>query len=103
MPDRHFFHPEARREFIEAVDHYFYFASIDIADAFSSAVRVAVGNIVATPTRYPIVEFPEIRRFVFRRFPFVIYYRIESGPRPIAIYAVMHCSRKPGYWRDRLG
>jgi len=36
-----------------------------------------------------------------RRFPFVIYYRWEPAREQITIYAIMHCSREPGYWHHR--
>ena len=34
-------------------------------------------------------------------FPYGILYTVERDS--ILILAVMHCSRKPGYWKRRLG
>lgn len=39
------------------------------------------------------------RRFVMRRFPFSIVYRV--GPSTITIFAVAHARRLPGYWQAR--
>jgi hypothetical protein len=40
------------------------------------------------------------RRLLSKRFPFAVYYRIESG---IAlVYAVLDCRRAPSWIRDRL-
>ena len=36
------------------------------------------------------------------RFPFVLYYGYEPAENLVTIYALMHTSRQPGYWRERL-
>ena len=40
-----------------------------------------------------------LRRFILSRFPYSIIYRKNNNS--IFIIAVMHNSRKPGYWFDR--
>jgi toxin ParE1/3/4 len=49
--------------------------------------------------RYPIVE-EDVRRCMTKKFPYAILYTIEPDDS-ILIVAVMHCSRKPGYWKER--
>jgi hypothetical protein len=39
-------------------------------------------------------------RYVMKRFPFVVVYRVTTDR--IEIIAVAHGSRKPGYWKKRL-
>jgi toxin ParE1/3/4 len=41
----------------------------------------------------------DIRRCLTQKFPYGILYTIE--PDYILILAVMHCSREPGYWKNR--
>lgn len=96
------FHPEALLEYAEATNYYLRQASPRVAEAFITAVAAAVSALVASPTRWRIVEEPGIRRAVFRRFPYVLYYRWEAEQERVTIYAVMHCSREPGYWKDRI-
>ena len=96
------FHPEALFEYAEAINYYLREVSARVADRFATAVESAVATLVVAPMRWRVVEEPEIRRYVFSRFPFVIYYRWESQHERVTIYAVMHCSREPGYWRHRL-
>lgn len=96
------FHPEALFEYAEATNYYLRQAAPCVADAFITAVESAVATLIAAPTRWRIIEVPEIRRYVFSRFPFVIYYRWESQHERVTIYAIMHCSREPGYWRHRI-
>jgi plasmid stabilization system protein ParE len=73
-----------------------------VSEAFVTAVEFAIAALVAAPGRWRVVEEPEIRRYVFSRFPFVIYYRWEPRYEHVTIYAIMHCSREPGYWHDRV-
>lgn len=96
------FHPEALFEYTEAASYYLREASPGVAESFIGDVEAAVSSVVAAPSRWRVVEEPQIRRYVFTRFPFVIYYRWEPVHNRVTIYAVMHCSREPGYWRGRI-
>lgn len=98
----HSFHPDAYLEFQESVNYYFAEASSVISQGFADTVKSAILDICKAPTRWRIVESPGIRRRVLRKFPFVIYYRLEEAGEQVTIYAVMHCSRRPGYWKYRL-
>jgi plasmid stabilization system protein ParE len=102
MAVRCLFHPEALFEYSEAAKYYYRKASPRVAEAFVTAVEQAIAVLSADPGRGRVAEPPEIRRYVFNRFPYVIYYRWESPAERITIYAVMHCSREPGYWRQRI-
>ena len=67
--------------------------------AFSIEIESVLRRILETPDRFPFLE-DDVRRCLARRFPYGILYTIEADY--ILIIAVMHCSRKPGYWRDRV-
>jgi len=101
MPASCSFHPEALFEFSEATRYYLRKASAEVADAYVNCIEQAIKNVAATPQRWSVVEAPEIRRFVCKRFPFVIYYRWNPLSDQVTVYAIMHCSREPGYWHDR--
>ena len=96
------FHPEALFEYAEATRYYLREASPRVAEAFTTAVEFAIAAFAAAPARWRVVEPPEIRRYIFSRFPFAIYYRWEPQHERITVYAVMHCSRQPGYWHERI-
>jgi toxin ParE1/3/4 len=96
------FHPDALFEYAEATNYYLQHASPRVADGFIMAVESAVAALVADPARWRIIEDPEIRRYILKRFPFVIYYCWEPQHERIIIYGIMHCSREPGYWRNRI-
>jgi toxin ParE1/3/4 len=97
-----FFHPEALFEYQQASSYYLRKASPSVAAGFISSVELAVDAVTASPMRWGEVDQPGIRRYVLRRFPYVIYYRWQTANERIIIYAVMHCSRHPGYWRNRV-
>lgn len=52
--------------------------------------------------QWAIIEELEIRRYLLSRFPYSIYYLWEAEQDHVSIYALMHTSRRPGYWRDRV-
>ncbi len=51
------------------------------------------------PEAWPVIE-EDIHRNLLHRFPFGIYYTIEND-NSILIIAIMHMSRRPGYWKTR--
>jgi len=65
---------------------------------FEAASRRALKIIASAPKRWPIGKHGT-RRYVMRRFPFVIHY--IDVPDRIWIVAFAHTSRKPGYWKGR--
>lgn len=95
---KHAFHPEAIEEYLAAVSYY---ADISprLAKSFVNAIDSGIDEILAYPKAWRIVE-DDVRRYLIKRFPFGIYYCIE-GDR-IMIYAVMHMSRDPNYWKNRI-
>lgn len=72
-----------------------------MASAYVEAVEAAIVTVRKAPERWPVVDSPEVRRFVLNRFPYVIYCRWEKDKDRVVIYAVMHGHRAPGYWKDR--
>lgn len=65
---------------------------------FLDRVRDALNAIAERPRLYPVVH-RNTRRAFARKFPFGVFYRIESDR--IVIVAVMHGSRDPHRWQGR--
>ena len=95
---KYVFHPEALTEYAQAVQYYLE-QNNKVAQAFIDAIEETIYRIRETPTRYPIVD-EEIRRCMTKKFPYGILYSIKQDS--ILILAIMHCSRKPGYWKNRM-
>jgi plasmid stabilization system protein ParE len=92
------FHPHALAEYREAA---LWYANRErpLAENFITAIEDAIDRIVETPTRWRIID-EDVRRCLVHVFPYAILYTVETDF--ILIVAVMHFSREPGYWQDRL-
>jgi hypothetical protein len=66
--------------------------------AFSEEIDAAESAIVRLPEAWPPFDLGT-RRYLLRRFPFSVVYRVE--PQRVLIVAVAHAHRRPGYWKSR--
>ena len=89
---------EAETEFLQEVKYY---ASVqaDGAERFRTAVEEAAGRALAFPVAGPPYR-SKTRRVFVRGYPFFLVYRPDS--EGIAILAVVHEARRPGYWSSRV-
>ncbi|MFV8751334.1 type II toxin-antitoxin system RelE/ParE family toxin [Nannocystaceae bacterium ST9] len=71
-------------------------ASQNFTDAFLHAAR----SIAENPRLWPEIE-AEVRRALLRKYPYSLIFVIRGDEA--LVLSVMHQSREPGYWRDRLG
>ena len=90
-------HPEAIEE-AHAAAQWYKDQSPVAADAFETEVGRAVQLIGDAPERWP-KYMSGTRRFLLRRFPFYLVYRLHEGS--IEVIAVAHGRRRPGYWKGR--
>ena len=88
-------------------------AELDLADAalwyeaqcpglghqFLDEILATLSIIAKMPLTYQVVH-RNTRRALAHRFPFGIYYRVES--EEIIVVAVMHGSRNPRHWKSRI-
>jgi plasmid stabilization system protein ParE len=66
---------------------------------FAEELHAAVAQIGRSPTTWTVHDH-NTRRYLLRRFPYSVVYRIDATR--IVIVAVAHEHRRPGYWRVRL-
>lgn len=92
------FHPEALREY-GAASIYYTKISPELGDTFLKEMESCVQDISDSPKTWRIVE-ENIRVYWLHRFPFAVYYTIDGDS--VIIAAIMHTSRKPGSWEDRI-
>ena len=74
--------------------------SITAETAFLREFDHAVSVISEAPLRWP-VHIENTRRYVFRSFPFSLVYFVEG--QTIFVVSLESHSKRPGYWRERLG
>lgn len=88
------FHPEAETE-LENASNWYRERSDLAARAFINEVVHALKRIAESPESWPQTRANE-RRFLFRRFPYSIIYRVREDE--VFITAIAHQGRRPGYW-----
>ncbi|HKY09023.1 MAG TPA: type II toxin-antitoxin system RelE/ParE family toxin [Candidatus Binatia bacterium] len=95
---RYEFHPEALEEYEEAA---LYYSEHDfgLGLRFIEAVEQTIQRILQAPNRWRVID-EDVRRCLTRIFPYGVLYTVE--PDFVLIIAVMHCSREPGYWKQRI-
>jgi toxin ParE1/3/4 len=71
-----------------------------LGDDFIDEVESGIRTILLDPTVWRVLE-DDVRRFLIRRFPYGIYYTLES--EVVVIWAIKHLHRDPDYWQDRRG
>ena len=96
------FHPDAQVEYEQAIGYLIDNASPIVAAAFVDEVETAIKLVLAEPTMRRTVDATGTRRLLFRRFPYALYYLYREENDRIEIYAIMHLSRRPDYWRSRV-
>ena len=83
----------------EAAARWYAQRSESAALGFADVIDLAAAAIHRLPTAWPPFE-QGTRRYLLRRYPFGVVYRVERTR--ILIIAVAHGHRRPGYWRSRL-
>ena len=68
------------------------------AEGFEIAFEQALEEIARAPLQFAFCDQRQ-RRFLMRRYPYQVVYRIEGGQ--IVVIATAHAKRKPRYWKDR--
>jgi toxin ParE1/3/4 len=92
------FHEEAAREYLAAFDWYLERNEL-VASRLAEQVTNAIELIADAPQRWPHYAH-HTRKFVLRRFPFLVVYRELANV--IQILAIAHAHRRPGYWKTRV-
>ncbi len=92
------FDPDARREFLDAMDWYDQ-EQPSLGLEFFNEVDSTLKKISSNPDVFSPFLF-STRRCLLHRFPYsIIYRKVDSA---IWVMAVAHTSRRPGYWKDRF-
>jgi toxin ParE1/3/4 len=72
----------------------------EMVGPFKAETLRILDEVINHPLRWPKVT-PRIRRRLYhRRFPYAMLYRVHRDY--ILIVAIMHTSRRSGYWRSRV-
>ena len=91
--------PEAEAELAEAAAWYEE-RRAGLGVQLVADIDRAFEAILESPLVYPPWNAgPAHRRYVVRRFPYLVFYEVvDEG---VIVRAVAHAKRRPGYWTDR--
>lgn len=87
---------ETKRAFL-----YYESQTAGLGFQFLAVLQEGFGRILSHPRAWAVLlgaRFP-FHRHLLKQFPYGIIYR-QKGNK-ITVVAVMHLSRKPGYWKNR--
>ena len=96
----YFFHPEAKRELLDAVDYY-ESCSEGLGLEFFNDINATIQRIINYPHAWSTFS-GNTRRCLTKKFPFGIIYQVLDNKDQIIVIAIMQLNRKPGYWEKRL-
>ena len=91
-------HPEAVLE-AQAAREWYETKSPEAAAAFMVELDIGIDSIRVASELYAPYLYGT-RRYLMRRFPYLIVYRTTSTA--IQVVAVAHGRRRPGYWKTRF-
>ena len=92
------FLPEAKDEYVAAVDWYDQ-QRAGLGAVFIARVREVLRRISATPRMHGTV-YQDVRKALVSRFPYVVLYREDQGE--VVIVSVFHTARDPSVWQSRI-
>lgn len=93
------FRKEAHQDILEAIVWY-----EGRREGLGDELFIAIGNVKHFIERNPYHfedKYMGIRKAITRRFPYIIYYRIESDTK-VLVYAVLHMKRSSILLKRRL-
>ena len=89
---------ESAHEELNAAAVFYESREPNLGEEFLQELSQSFQKIKSRPFSYGIY-FDDYRRCLMSRFPFQVVYDIQGTV--IAVLAVAHLRRRPGYWRDR--
>lgn len=93
------FHPDVLDE-IKSSYIWYQEQTLGLGDDYLNELESSYQAIIELPDTWPRFA-NKFRRFLLSKFPYSVVYRISGDT--VFVVAVMHNSRKPGYWRKRIG
>ena len=90
--------PEAETDIQDAYNWYEE-NSKGLGSEFIRVIDASLSKISRNPYAYPTI-YREFRRILIRRFPYGLFYLVES--EAIYIFACFHVKKNPKVWRERF-
>src|SRR5262249_42421272 len=90
--------PEAEDDLAEAYAWYER-QRVGLGEDFLTCVDATIEAICRSPKMHAVIH-ENYRRSLVRRFPYPVFY--DYADETVTVYCVLHTSRNPAKWRERL-
>jgi len=100
MPYTIRFEAEAKSDLLHSFLHYESLVP-DLGTRFEKYIFDCIDKVAKNPFVYQQV-YKKIRRCALRKFPFILYFYVDTDEFTITIIAIFHSSRNPNIWKGRL-
>jgi hypothetical protein len=64
-------------------------------------VKLTLFRMQENPKNFPI-RYKSVHTFLVNKFPFLIHYKINEREKVIVVLGVIHTSRNPEIWDNRI-
>ena len=95
------FSPEANDDLTEILGWYKTQSTSDLQKQFIQELSKTFKVLQASPKSFA-PRFKKARCGVVKKFPYNIYYWVDDVKQDINIFAILHQSRNPKTWKNRL-
>lgn len=92
------FHPDVVKE-VKSSYLWYEKQANGLGEDYLAELEISYQAIVELPNTWPKLK-KGFRRFLLSKFPFSIIYHFNKNT--VFVVAIMHNSRKPGYWVERI-
>lgn len=72
-----------------------------LGDLFYTKVKQQTKNLSVKALHFAIRYF-DVRCMAIERFPYLVHYRVNESSRTVYVEALLHTSRNPGIWSNRI-
>jgi hypothetical protein len=94
------FNPEFYSDIEQAFDWYNEKQS-GLGDKFITAVKQQTEKLSTSPLHFA-VKYDNIRCMNFKKFPYLLHYRVDEELKIVRVEALFHTSRNPNIWNKRI-
>ena len=89
----------ALEDIIPAVEYYENI-SIELGNKFKIVLDNNINTIKTNP--FFAIRYKDVRCLYIKKFPFMIHFSVNEIDKVVKIHSVLHTSRNPNIWKNRL-
>jgi hypothetical protein len=72
-----------------------------LGDRLLTNIRKQTADLSTTALHFAI-KYDDVRCICIKKFPFLVHYRANEQTKTVKVEALIHTSRNPKYWEERI-